>query len=58
MGVSALQPNAKSATFYAKIGQGDGYFPGLSAPGTYYLNVKNNTACTTSCDVYFDFLPN
>ena len=55
MGIGAVG-SGKSVTLYAIIGpQGDGYYPALAPGGVYYLNVKNTTACTTACDVYFDF---
>jgi len=50
--------DGNTITIYARIGQSDGYYPGLSPGGTYYFNVANSTSatCGSSCNMYFDFV--
>jgi hypothetical protein len=62
LGALAFQDATPTITLYARIGASDGYYPGISPGGTYYLNVQNSSygqsTCSSgeSCNMYIDFI--
>lgn len=62
LNAASFQDGTPTITMYAHIGQSDGYYPGLTPGGTYYLNLQNwsygrsTAGIGESCNMYVDFI--